>query len=280
MYKNCFRHPHLALIGIALALCVFIGAGACTHPVRRMVFQPHKIDAVPDYPAHMAGLERFWLETDQGAVEGWILRSRAGAPQHRGPAVMIAHGNRELIDFYLERALFYRDLGFTVLMGEYRGYGRSAGKASRQRIGRDYIRFYDMLAAMPMVDADRILFHGRSLGGAVLAELAQHRMPAAVILESAFSSIKAMAYGAPDFLLTDNYDTGAAMARFEGPVLILHGLQDQVVPAEHARDLKNKIAQASLVLGDFGHSDGPSSGFDYWGTLQRFIGTTGLLIDD
>ena len=278
--KGGFQHSGFILTCMALTLCVLIGAGACMHPVRRLVFQPHKIDAVPACPENVAGLERFWLETEQGAVEGWLLRSRDAAPQHPGPAVMMAHGNRELIDCSLDRAQFYRDLGFTVLLGEYRGYGRSKGKASRERIGSDYIRFYDTLAAMPMVDVDRILFHGRSLGGAVLAELSQHRRPAAVILESAFSSIKAMAYGAPDFLLTDNYDTGAALARFDGPVLILHGLQDQVVPVGHAHELKKRIAQASLVIGNFGHSDGPSSGFDYWGTLQRFINTTGLLKDD
>jgi fermentation-respiration switch protein FrsA (DUF1100 family) len=78
-------------------------------------------------------------------------------------------------------------------------------------------------------------------------------------------------------MLTDNYDTAAAMTQFNGPVLILHGRQDQVVPVEHAYELKETIAQASMVLGDFGHSDGPISGFDYWGTLQRFIITTELL---
>jgi fermentation-respiration switch protein FrsA (DUF1100 family) len=67
---------------------------------------------------------------------------------------------------------------------------------------------------------------------------------------------------------------------FDGPVLILHGLLDRVVPVEHAQTLKDKIAHASLVIGEFGHSDGPSSGFDYWGTLQRFITTTGLLKND
>jgi esterase/lipase len=57
-------------------------------------------------------------------------------------------------------------------------------------LGSDYTRFYDTLAALPIVDATRILFHGRSLGGVVPAELSQHCRPAAVILESAFSSIK------------------------------------------------------------------------------------------
>ena len=244
---------------------------ACTHPVRRLVFQPHKIEHVPALAENIPGLERFWLATEQGKVEGWILHSQTVTQQRPGMGVIIAHGNRELIDFYLERAEFYQDLGFTVLMGEYRGYGRSAGKPSREKIGRDAIRFFDILAALPGVDAQRILFHGRSLGGAVLAELAHHRRPAAIILESVFSSVKAMARGAPNFLLTDNYDTGAAMRAYNGPVLIIHGKRDEVVPVQHAHALKTQIPHARLALGYFGHSDGPTSVFDYWGRLMDFI---------
>ena len=63
--------------------------------------------------------------------------------------LLMAHGNRELIDFYLNRAETYQRMGFTVLLGEYRGYGRSAGKPSRKRIASDYRRFYDLLISLP-----------------------------------------------------------------------------------------------------------------------------------
>ena len=277
LFKDGLRHAYFWMIIIVLMISFSRGIVACTHPVRRLVFQPHKIDPVPVFPKDLPGLQRFWLNTEQGKVEGWIMWGRALDAQDPGPAVMIAHGNRELIDFYLKRAVFYRDLGFVVLMGEYRGYGRSAGKPSRERIRTDFIRFYDKLAVLPGVDTERILFHGRSLGGAVLADLVQDRKPAAVILESTFSSIQAMAHGAPKFLLADNYDTGSAMAVYKGPVLIIHGLQDQVVPVQHAHRLKKQILQAQLLLGDFGHTNGPASHFDYWGSIKQFVEQSGLL---
>ncbi len=265
------RHSGLNLFIIVITVSLLVNATACTHFVRRLVFQPHKIDHVPDFPAHLPHLQRFWLETDQGEVEIWIVPARGVTHQRPGPAVMIAHGNRELIDYYLEYAMAYRNMGFTVLMGEYRGYGRSAGNPSREKIRADYIRFYDKLASLPGVDPERILFHGRSLGGAVLGDLLPHRRPAAVILESTFSSIKAMAYGAPDFLLSDNYDTIASMAAYDGPVLIIHGNRDQVVPVRHARELKKHIPQAVLFLDNFGHNSDPPDRFDYWKTIRRFI---------
>ncbi len=258
-------------MALALALGFILSALACTHPVRRLVFQPHKIKYVPAFPENRSGLERFWLKTEAGHIEGWVFKGVGASLQRPGPAVLIAHGNRELIDYYLDRALEYQRMGFTTMLGEYRGYGRSEGRPSREGIREDYIRFYDKLAALPTVDSRRIIFHGRSLGGAVLADLVPYRRPAAIVLESTFTSIKAMAYGAPDFLLTDRYDTPSAMSTYDGPVLIIHGKRDQVVPVAHARQLKKAIARAELFVGDFGHSDPPTDDGHYWSILGQFF---------
>lgn len=262
---------------VALAACLLTGALACTHPARRLIYQPHKIDYVPSFPKHVPGLERFWLETGQGRVEGWIIKGTGASDRHPGPAVMIAHGNRELIDYYMDRVKVYRRMGFTVMLGEYRGYGRSAGKPSRVGIRADYLRFYDKLASTPCVDPKRIVFHGRSLGGAVLADITAYRRPAAVILESTFTSIKAMAHGAPDFLLSDNYDTLSAMTAYEGPVFIIHGSRDRIVPVQHAKELHARISQSELYLDDFGHNDGPADWFGYWDCIRRFFKKAGVL---
>lgn len=261
------------VLACALVVGLLLSIHACTHPVRRLVYQPHKIHHIPEFPSNQPGLERFWLAIEAGRVEGWLFKGRGATPQSPGPAVIIAHGNRELIDHYLDRALTYQGLGFTVLLGEYRGYGRSEGRPSREGIRTDYIRFVDKLSALPGVDPGRIVFHGRSLGGAVLADLVPHRRPAAVILESTFTSIKAMAYGAPDFLLSDRYDTPSSMSAYDGPVMVIHGKRDQVVPVSHARQLKRAISHAELVIGDFGHSDPPSQERTYWSWLREFFET-------
>ena len=183
----------------------------------------------------------------------------------------MAHGNRELIDFYLSRAEAYQSMGYTVLLGEYRGYGRSAGKPSRKRIASDYRQFYDQLISLPTVDPERIVFHGRSLGGGVLSELSYHRIPAAIIVESTFTSIREMAHGAPDFLLSDNYDTLSALKAYQGPILIIHGNEDKVVPVKHALEMKKEVPAARLILYDCGHSDGPPDWEVYWQDISGFL---------
>jgi fermentation-respiration switch protein FrsA (DUF1100 family) len=257
----------------ALMLCIAVFMG-CTHPVRRLVFQPHQIQAVPDFPQNVPNLERLWLKTDQGEVEGWLLRGDGVERNRPGPAVLMAHGNRELIDFYLGRARVYSRMGFTVLLGEYRGYGRSAGAPSRERLASDYIRFYDRLAALPYVDPTRIVFHGRSLGGAVLSELSGQRPAAAIVVESSFSSIKAMAYGMPDILLTDNYDTLSALSAYRGPILIIHGTRDDVVPVRHALEMKKQLPNARLILYDCGHNDCPPDREVYCNDIADFLEPT------
>jgi fermentation-respiration switch protein FrsA (DUF1100 family) len=269
--KKLSRHCWGWLLIPALGGGVLLSVLACTHPVRRLIFQPHHIQHIPVFPHHQPGLERFWLQTDAGGVEGWLIRGHGVSRQHPGPAVMMAHGNSELIDHYLYRALRYRRMGITVLLGEYRGYGRSQGHPSREGIRADYIRYYEKLASVPEVDPERIFFHGRSLGGAVLAELVPHRRPAAVILESTFTSVKAMASGIPDFLLSDRYDTLSAMVDYGGPVLIIHGSRDQVVPVTHAQRLKRAIPHAAVFIDDFGHNDPPDTERRFWRSIENFL---------
>lgn len=255
---------------LVICLCLVF---SCTHPVRRLVFQPHHIASVPAFPDDVPDLRRFWIQSDQGPVEGWLFRGKGTTKPHHqpGPAVLMAHGNRELIDYYRDRANAYQQLGVTVLLGEYRGYGRSAGTPSRARVASDFVAFYDFLALQPMVDPQKVVFHGRSLGAAVISELSRQRTAAGIIVESTFTSIKAMAHGAPDFLLVDRYDTLGALLDYSGPILIIHGRRDSVVPVVHALEMKKRIPRAELLLYDFGHSDGPPDWDIYWKDIALFL---------
>jgi fermentation-respiration switch protein FrsA (DUF1100 family) len=257
---------------VSVLLLIWIcGFTACTHPVRRLVFQAHKILPIPSFPEGVEHLERFWLSTNQGDVEAWIFKGDGVDSANPGPAVLMAHGNRELIDYYLNHAEAYRRMGFTVMLGEYRGYGRSAGRPSRKRIASDFRQFYDHLISLPAVDPKRVVFHGRSLGGGVLSELSRDRHPAAIIVESTFTSIKAMAHGAPNLLLSDKYDTLSALLGYPGPVLIIHGTKDDVVPVKHALEIKRQISTAELILYHCGHNDGPLDWEVYWRDINEFL---------
>lgn len=214
--------------------------------------------------------KRLWLDTDEGEIEAWYIPGEGRTEELPGPAVIFAHGNAELIDDWPSMLSWYRKRGISVLLPEYRGYGRSAGTPSSDAIVDDFREWYDRLSTRPEVDPSQIVFHGRSLGGGVLSALARHHTPAAFILQSTFTSLADLAwhhYSAPSFLLRDSFDNESVLSALPQPVLIMHGSDDQIVPVDHAHRL-HETAQNSelLVLDGCGHNDCPMR----WDAIDDF----------
>jgi hypothetical protein len=216
-----------------------------------------------------------------GVVEAWFFPAKPDQTGKPAPAVIYFHGNAELIDSQERTVKGYSKIGFSVFLPEYRGYGRSAGTPSEKGIGADMIRFYDLLIRRADVDPSRIVFHGRSVGGGVAADLATRRAPAALILESTFTSIAAMAlkFGSPPFLLKHPFHTDRVVERLDVPMLIFHGTRDTVVPVSHGRRLHELARGSTYVEYNSEHNDFPGEGNDeaYWREIQAFLVRLGLL---
>ncbi len=252
---------------------------------RKMIF-PRAGEASVAAPAGLAevGWQRWWLDTDEGKVEAWHLAGRGVSAEAPGPAVILAHGNGELIDDWLHGvAERYRDAGVSVLMAEYRGYGRSAGTPSQAAITADYVRFYDRLAARPEVDAQRIFYHGFSLGGAVVASLARQRTPAALILQSTFTCVADMADGlpvpVPDFLIRDRFDTLDEVRQLDVPILVVHGRLDDVVPFSHGERLARAAHDADFVVHGGGHHL-MTDAVAFWRAVRKLLARAHVLALD
>jgi fermentation-respiration switch protein FrsA (DUF1100 family) len=226
-----------------------------------------------------AGITRWWLDTDVGRVEAWYAQGDQVSADAPGPAVIFAHGNAEYIDGYGHLMSVWKAMGVSVLLLEFRGYGRSAGAPSQDAITQDAVQFYDRLAARPEVDPSRIIFQGRSLGGGVVCDLATQRPPAALILMSTFSSVARMArsYLVPRFLVRHPFDNVAALTDFARPVLIVHGTHDRMIPVSHARELVKVAHDAALVEYDCDHNDCPPDWGVFWDEVSRFLRAAGLL---
>jgi pimeloyl-ACP methyl ester carboxylesterase len=244
----------------ALGLAALYGAYAVVVGVlapRAMFPGPVELPA-PTPPAHPR-LERWAIAIDDGQVEAFFF---AAPHASAGPAVVFAHGNGESIDGWVGRLDFYLEHGVSVLLIEYRGYGRSAGTASATAIVDDAERFLDMLARRPEVDPAQIIFHGRSIGSGVLCALAKRRPPQALVLESAFTSLDGfvralllppLVLGAGRF---DNLGAVRALADRRLPMLIMHGDHDEIFPLPMAHQLAAAGgAQATLKVHPCGHNN-------------------------
>ncbi|MDD5627901.1 MAG: alpha/beta hydrolase [Elusimicrobia bacterium] len=214
------------------------------------------------------------LEADPGALglpfEDLLLTAADGATVHawfvplrpQSPAVVFCHGNAGNISHRLDKLMALRRAGASVLLFDYRGYGRSSGRPDELGTYLDAEAAYRWLAEQKKTPAGRIVIHGESLGGAVALELALRRRPAGLILESAFTSVVEMCRHVFPFLPAElivrfRYDSLAKIPRLSCPVLVMHSPEDDVVPYSMGRRLYDAAPGPKTFLElKGGHNEG------------------------
>jgi fermentation-respiration switch protein FrsA (DUF1100 family) len=221
-----------------------------------------------------SGGERLWLGAGDSRVEAWKLPPLV-ASESPSPAILFAHGQSELVDHWALAFDEPRKEGFSVLLVEYPGYGRSGGSPSEASVLAAMRAAFDAAAGDPTIDPQRIVGWGRSLGGGAVAALSRERPLAALVLESSFTSVPDMAskLGVPPSLLRDRYDSVGALGAFPGPVLVVHGERDDVVPVAHARRIADASTRAEVEILACGHNDCPRP----WERVRSFLAANGLL---
>jgi uncharacterized protein len=256
----------LATIALLFAAIVFL--------VQRSMLFP-----VPPV-AHASGLgsvEIVRLPHAGGNVEAFFLpatgraaaRDSGGSDTERQPLLMFFHGNAELADYWVDEFDVARRWGWSVLLVEFPGYGRSAGTPSEKAIHVTARAALAWAQQDRRIDAAHIVPYGRSLGGAAAARLAVDASLPALILESTFTSVRPLAarMAVPGFLLRDPLDTEAALARFRGRLLVIHGRDDTLIPVTHGRRLAAAVPGAELHELPCGHNDCPRP----WEIVERFL---------
>ena len=245
---------------------------------RQVIFPRYMIPSPAPMDLSAAGIEPAWLDTSFGRVEAWYLPPAAGVAGAPAPAVIFGHGNGELIDFWPEALKRFSAMGVGLLLVEYPGYGRSAGSPSQESISETFTRAYDKLAARPDVDPARIVFFGRSLGGGAVCDLAAKRPAAALILMSCFTSVRSFAirYLAPSFLIRDPFDNLAVVRDYSGPVLVIHGRFDEIIPFGHGKALHAAARNGKMIAYEAGHNDCPPDWAVFWRDAEEFLKANGI----
>jgi fermentation-respiration switch protein FrsA (DUF1100 family) len=191
---------------------------------------------------------------------------------HARYTILFSHGNGEDLGNNLEFLSSMRDAGFDVLAYDYSGYGLSTGRPSERAAYGDIDAAYDYLTRTAGVPPGRIIAHGRSLGGAVAADLASRRPVAGLVLESTFTTIFRVVRAYP-LVPFDRFRTVDKLPRITAPLLVIHGTDDQVVPFWHGRRLYDlaRVPKRRLWVQGAGHNDlGWVADQGYWHALWDF----------
>ena len=169
----------------------------------------------------------------------------------------------------------FRKMGVNTLLIDYRGYGRSTGRIKQEQdIYTDGQTAWSYLVREKRIDPNDIIVWGRSLGGAVAAEIAAGKRIAALVLESTFHSLDAMARKQYWFLPTTrllqfHFETGRKLKNVQAPVVIIHSTEDDYVPFLQARKLFQAAAAPRYLIETNG------SHFDSFDRRQAFFGSPG-----
>jgi len=247
--------------------------------MQRQILFPRYLIEIPSQNEDTPVLERIWVETRFGKTEAWFMPADPSQGVKPSPAVIFAHGNGELIDFWPHELERFNRLGVGVLIMEYPGYGRSEGTPSQKSIAEAFDHAYHVLIEREDVDPARIILFGRSLGGGAVCDLAARRPSAALILMSTFIGVRSFAkrYLAPGFLIRDPFDNLAVVRDYKGPMLIIHGRFDEVIPYSHGKTLYKAAPNATMITYESGHNDCPPNWDVFWRDVERFLRNIGVI---
>ncbi|CAN5123959.1 alpha/beta hydrolase [soil metagenome] len=277
------------LIGSAAAMTIAVVAGCATlaHKERELVFRVEPGEA-RWYSGLPAGVEEIELAVPGQAlartpqsIHAWWWKS----PVANAPTVLYLHGSRWNLTGQMFRITGLRELGFSVLAIDYRGFGRSVGDLpSETTVYEDaQIAWQRVIQLEP--DPARRFIYGHSLGGAVAIDLAEHLAEhssdqdraAGLIVESTFTNLADVAAAVLDtslpvrWLLSQKFDSIDKIDRVDIPVLVVHGTSDRYVPSRFSQSLYDRAKEPKrLLMVDGGtHNNSMSVGADEYRSALR-----------
>ena len=231
----------VAFGAVAVAVGVVLLVALLWAVQRRLIYFP-----LPDEPAPVAtalpGADEVTFQTEDGLrLGGWFLPGPGG--ESSSPTVLVFNGNAGDRSFRAPLAADLSQAEFSVLLFDYRGYGRNPGTPSEAGLLMDARAARAYLTRRHDVDPDRLVYFGESLGAAVAVALAAEQPPAALIMRSPFTSLAEMGHlhypflPVVGFLLRDRFASIEQIPSVRCPVLIIAGEQDQIVPPAYSRRL-------------------------------------------
>ena len=229
--------------------------GGLSYLASRAVYYPMKYPEGLWDAQHELGAADVWIDTRDGArLHAWwassegarfatlFLHGNAGNITHRAPAI------REIVA-----------AGSSVLMLDYRGYGKSIGRPTERGLYNDGEAAFEHLLGRGY-RAEQIILHGESLGTAAAVDLASRRTCAGLILEAPFTSASDVAGTVIPVLgplLLRSFNSAAKIGNVRAPKLFVHGDRDDIIPMRFGRALFAAAPEPKSfwVVEGAGHND-------------------------
>lgn len=267
----------LLLIGMFgyVSVCLYMWATQ-----EQLIFEPTPI--LQSNPERMGmAYTEFHIPSGQGEQRGeldawWIPAAHGGVA-----TLLYLHGNDRNISSNLAHVQRLHDLGYNVLMVDYRGFGRSTGGTPNEaKVYEDAEAAWQYVTQVGAIPPGMLFIYGHSLGGAIAIDLANHHPDAGgLIVESSFTSMQAMGelrygYLPVVHLLSQRFDSLSKVPSLKIPVLFIHGTWDKEVPYEMSKQLyaATTTPKELVLIEGGGHGNSGSIGWvEYRDAINHFI---------
>jgi uncharacterized protein len=259
---------------IRFVLVVYLSVLVCLMFLEEsLIFFPSKF---PDGDWRPRGLS--FEDADFKAADGTKLHGWYVPHEKPAAAIIFCHGNAGNITHrvnILQR--LHDDVGASVLIFDYRGYGRSEGKPNEAGVLSDARAARAWLAKREKIPEKDIILMGESIGGTVAVDLAAKDGAKGLVLISTFTSVPDVAaHHYPiipvRLLMRTRLDAVGQIANFKGPLLQMHGQADTIVPFQLGRRLFEAANEPKqfLAFPNYEHNDFPPN--EFFAALRQFLG--------
>jgi fermentation-respiration switch protein FrsA (DUF1100 family) len=226
-------------------------------------------------PSGFAAQDVNLISADGTLISGrWFPRAGAAG------AVLICHGqagNLSLECGPRQLTGWQEDIGVSVFIFDYPGYGRSGGSPSEDGCYAAATAALNWLIVTQQLPPEQVLIYGRSLGTGVAVDLASRSPHRALVLVNPYTSLPDVAsrrfcLWPAHLVMRNRFPSAAKIGNCSGPTLIVHGTDDNLIPYALGRELYEAANEPKRFLSVEGgrHSGGLPTAF--FPTLHDFLG--------
>lgn len=216
----------------------YIEKNTIFHPMKEIEYTPDELS--------LAYQEISFKAPDGVSLSAWLVPS-----QNARYTILFAHGNAGNISHRIEKIKFFHDLGCSVFIFDYRGYGKSKGSPSEKGLYKDAQGAYNYLLSIG-IKPENIIGYGESLGGSAIIDLAVNNKLAALITDSAISKAQDMAKiiypFLPYWIFSVRLDSATKIKSITTPKLMIHSINDEIVPYRLGEKLYENAPQPKEFL--------------------------------
>ncbi|MBL6447090.1 alpha/beta hydrolase [Fulvivirga sp. 29W222] len=214
----------------------------------KLIFHPEKLPKNFRFDLAKGGEELFLTTEDQEKINALFF------PGNKSEVILYFHGNAGSLAGWQQVADDFTSLGYSILIIDYRGYGKSSGKITEKGLYLDAFAAFHFLTDKKDFSPDEIIIYGRSIGSGIATDLASKRLTKGLVLESPFSNLKKLAtqkmpFLFPSLFLQFHFDNIGKLDSVNCPILLIHGGNDALIPVSHAQNLhKAYSGKKKLVI--------------------------------